>query len=181
LRQGVLYIIEKISKCRCQKWARMNHLDICSTSYDKMKGRESNWQFESRPLKVGNRPNPSVCRWSATHRWKALNKGYNFSLDLIAIGGLQRKLCALTIAKVPTVGISGLPFGSPRTKKPFGCGPCGELQSILYGGRWWFPPNPGCGESCESRVARGCPSTKGTPESDLTNWVVGLMQVQISN
>jgi hypothetical protein len=29
------------------------------------------------------------------------------------------------------------------------------VQSILYGGRWWLPPSPGCGESCESRVARG--------------------------
>jgi hypothetical protein len=26
-----------------------------------------------------------------------------------------------------------------------------------------------------------CPSTKGASESDLTNWVVGLMQVRISN
>ncbi len=39
---GVLYIIEKLSKCRCRKWARMGHLDICSTSYGKKKGRESN-------------------------------------------------------------------------------------------------------------------------------------------
>jgi hypothetical protein len=29
--------------------------------------RESNWQFDSWPLKVGNRPDPSVCRWSARH------------------------------------------------------------------------------------------------------------------
>ncbi len=72
-------------------------------------------------------------------------------------------------------------FGTPswecRDKKPFGCGPRGELQNILYGGRWWLPPSLSRGESCESRVARGCPSTKGAPESDLTNWVVGLMQV----
>jgi hypothetical protein len=40
-------------------------------------------------------------------------------------------------------------------KKPFGCGPHGKLQSILYGGRWWLPLSPGHGESCESRVARG--------------------------
>jgi hypothetical protein len=38
---GVLYIIGKLSKGRCRKWARMSHLDICSTSYDKKKGRES--------------------------------------------------------------------------------------------------------------------------------------------
>jgi hypothetical protein len=37
-------------------------------------------------------------------------------------------------------------------KHPFGCGPNGVAQSILYGGRWWLPPNLGRGES---RVARG--------------------------
>jgi hypothetical protein len=93
--------------------------------------------------------------WSVTHRWKALDEGYNFSLDLIAIGGLHGKLCALKVARVPIVRISRLPLGSPGTKKPFGCGPRGELQSIIYGGRWWLPPNLGCGESGESRVARG--------------------------
>jgi hypothetical protein len=50
-------------------------------------------------------------------------------------------------------------FGTPpwesQDKKPFGCGCHGEAQSILYGGRWWLPPNPDRGEFCESRVARG--------------------------
>jgi hypothetical protein len=36
---GVIYTIGKISKCRCRKWARMSHLDTCSTSYDKKKIR----------------------------------------------------------------------------------------------------------------------------------------------
>jgi hypothetical protein len=44
---GVLYIIGKLLKCKCQKWDRMSHLDICSTSYGKKKTRESNWQFDS--------------------------------------------------------------------------------------------------------------------------------------
>jgi len=43
LHCGVLYIIGKLSKCKCRKWARMGHLDICKTSYGKKKGRESNW------------------------------------------------------------------------------------------------------------------------------------------
>jgi hypothetical protein len=38
---GVLYIIGKLSKCRCPKWARMTHLDICNISYGQKKGRES--------------------------------------------------------------------------------------------------------------------------------------------
>jgi hypothetical protein len=43
LHWGVFYIIGKLSKCRCQKWDRLSHLDISSTSYDQKKGRESNW------------------------------------------------------------------------------------------------------------------------------------------
>jgi hypothetical protein len=50
-------------------------------------------------------------------------------------------------------------FGTPPweswDKKPFKCRCYGEMQRILYGGRWWLPPNPGRGEFCESRVARG--------------------------
>jgi len=50
-------------------------------------------------------------------------------------------------------------FGTPpwesRDEKPFGCRCHRETQRILYGGRWWLPPNLGRGESCESRVARG--------------------------
>ncbi len=54
---------------------------------------------------------------------KSLNKGYNFASDLNAIGGLHKKLCALKAAKVPTLGISGLPLGSPKTKSHLDVGP----------------------------------------------------------
>jgi hypothetical protein len=52
-----LYIIEKLLECKCLKWAHMTHLDTWNISYGQKKGQESNWQFDSRPLKVGNRPN----------------------------------------------------------------------------------------------------------------------------
>jgi hypothetical protein len=50
-----LYIIGKLLKCRCLKWARITHLDIWNTSYGQKRGRESNYQFDSRSLKVRNR------------------------------------------------------------------------------------------------------------------------------
>jgi hypothetical protein len=83
----VLYVIKKISKCKCPKWPHMSHLDICNSSYGQKKGRESNWQFDSRPLKVENRPLPDVAWTSATWRWKALEENYNFGLDLTPIKG----------------------------------------------------------------------------------------------
>jgi hypothetical protein len=70
----------------------MSHLEIYSTSYGKKKGRESNYQFDSRPLRVGNRLDPDACRGTATHCWKALNESYNIALDLVPIGGLSKKL-----------------------------------------------------------------------------------------
>ncbi len=57
---GVLHVIGKVLKRRYRKWPRISHLDICSPSYGQKKGRESNWQFDSRPLKVRNRPLPDL-------------------------------------------------------------------------------------------------------------------------
>jgi hypothetical protein len=62
----VIYVIGKVLKCRCQKWPHMSHSDICSTSYGWKKGWESNWQFDSQPLKAGNLPDPGVFRSNAT-------------------------------------------------------------------------------------------------------------------
>ncbi len=55
-------------------------------------------------------------RWHVTYHWKALYKGYNFALDLISIEGLHVKLWGPKVARVLTLGISGLPNGSPKTK-----------------------------------------------------------------
>jgi hypothetical protein len=94
----------------------MIHLDTWNTSYGQKKGRESNWQFDSLSLKVGNWPDFLSCSWCATYHWKAFNDGYNFAQDLVTIGGLHAKLWAPKVEGVPIVGISGLPFGSPGTK-----------------------------------------------------------------
>jgi hypothetical protein len=129
----VLYIIEKLLKCRCLKWACIAHLDIWNTSYGQKEGRESNWQFDSWPLKVGNWPDSLACGQRATHRWKALDEGYNFALNCIAIEALHKKLCALKVAGVPVDAISGLPLGSPRTKGHLDVAPV-EWRRVHYMG-----------------------------------------------
>jgi len=131
MARGVLYIIKKILKRSCLKWACITYVDIWNTSYGHKKGRESNWQFDSRPLKVGNQLDFLVCRWRATYRWNAIDKGYNFALDLVAIRGLRTKLWGSKVTGISILAISGLPLGSPRTKKSFGCGPRGKAQNIL--------------------------------------------------
>jgi len=61
-----------------------------------------------------------------------------------------------------------------REKVPFGCSLHGELQKILYGGRWWLPPSPGRGESSESKVARGLYQHQKSAEWILTNLLVSF-------
>jgi len=49
-------------------------------------------KLDSRPLKVGNRPFPDVQIESAIRRWKDLDEGYKFGLDLVAIRPGSREL-----------------------------------------------------------------------------------------
>jgi hypothetical protein len=128
---GVLYTIGKLLKLKCLKWARMTHLDIWNTSYGQKKGRESNWQFDSRPLKIRNHPDFLLCRWRATYCWKALEEGHNFFLNVILIEGFHTKLWGPKVMGVPTLAISGLPLGSPRTKSHLDVGFV-ERHIILY-------------------------------------------------
>jgi len=86
-------------------------------------------------LKVRNRPKFLVFKWSVTYRWKALNEGYNFSLDLVPIGGLHAKLWRPKVARVLTLAISGLPspLGSPGTKSHLDVGLV-ERHRVYYKG-----------------------------------------------
>jgi hypothetical protein len=129
----VPYIIGNLLKCKCIKWSCITHLDICNTSYGQKKDWESNWQFDSRPLKVKNRPDFVVCKQHATYHWKVLDEGYNFALDLIVIEGLHKKLCALKVAGVLVVGILGLSLGSPKTKSHLDVAPA-ERHIVYYKG-----------------------------------------------
>jgi hypothetical protein len=136
---GVLYTVGKVLKCRCRKWPRMSHFDISSISYGKKKGRESNWQFDSRPLKVRNRPNPGVYRWSVTHHWKALKKSYKFALDLIPIWGLSRELWAPKVPGVQTGTLSRLLLGNPGNKSHLDAGAAEQRREYYMGEGGGFP------------------------------------------
>jgi hypothetical protein len=127
---GVFGVIGKVLKRRYRKWPHIGHLDICNPSYGQKKGRESNCQFDSRPLKVENRPLPDLRIESAIRRWKDLDEGYKFGFDLVAI---RLRSWELWASKVP--GQFRDNFGTPtwesREKVTFGRGCRGESQSIL--------------------------------------------------
>jgi hypothetical protein len=104
-----------------------------------------------------------MCKCHATYCWKDLDEGYNFSLDLISIGGLQRKLCAPKIAEVLNLGISRLPLGSPGTKCHLDVGLM-ERHKVYYkgeGGR--FPKIRVVMNLMSSNLLVARPSTKKSP------------------
>jgi hypothetical protein len=166
-----LYINGKLLKFRCPKWARIAHLDIWNTSYGQKKAQESNSResanFDSRPLKVGNRPEILGCRQRATYRWKAFDESYNFASDHIAIGALHKKLCALKVLGVPAGGISGLPCGSPAgvpgEKSHLDAGPV-ERHRVYYKGEGGgFPQVRAVVSQVSPRLPVALLSTKGAP------------------
>jgi hypothetical protein len=164
---GVLYINGKLLKRRCLKWALIAHLDIWNTSYDQKKGRESNSRefasFDSRPLKVGNRPEILGCRRRATYRWKALDESYNTAL--------WSEVCSQSYGASKSresrrAGFQDSRAGVPRVpgeKSHLDVGPVESHKVYYKGGRWWLPPSPGRGESCVSVLPVAGPSTKGAP------------------
>jgi hypothetical protein len=102
--------------------SKMGSYDPFGYLIHKLWPKEGPRQFNSRPLKVRNRPNFLTCRWRATYCWKALNEGYNFAIDLTSIKGLNTKLWASKVVGVPILGISGLPFMSLEKKWHLGVG-----------------------------------------------------------
>ncbi len=76
--------------------------------------------------------------------------------------------------ETPTRDSFETPPWESQEKEPFGCSFDRKVQSILYGGRWWLPLNPGCGESSVSKCPWLVPTPKGVPECELTLLWLGL-------
>jgi hypothetical protein len=118
---------------------------LLNLSYGQMKGRESNCQFDSWPLKVKNRPDFLAWMWHVTYYWKSFFEGYNFALNITSIRGWHTKLRAPKFVGVPILGISGFQFGRPGTKWHLGAGPEPGTDNTIRGkvvaspkfGPWW--------------------------------------------
>jgi hypothetical protein len=83
---------------------------------------------------------------------KDLHKGYNFASYFILIEGLHTKLWGPKVAKIPTMGISGLPARNPRTKSHLDVGLM-AMHKVYYKGEvvaspksklWWILRVPIC-------------------------------------
>jgi hypothetical protein len=117
---GVLGVIGKVLKRRYRKCPCIGHSDIYSPSYGQKKGRESNWQFDSRPLKVWNRPLPDVSLKSSTWRGKLSTRTTTLIQD-----SSQSKLVARNYGRSKFRESNrdsfGTPFRESQQNVPFGC------------------------------------------------------------
>jgi len=97
---------------------------------------------------------------------KALDEGYNFASNLISIGGLHTKLWGPKVARVLTLRISRLPFGSPRTKCHLDVGLM-ERHRVYYKGEGGgFPQVRAVVNLVNPNLPVACPSTKSAPTID---------------
>jgi len=117
----VLSVVGKVLKRRYLNCPRIGNSDVCSPSYGQKKGRESNRQFDSRPLKVGNRYVPDIRSERATWRWKDLDEGYNF-------GSKFQESRRDNFGTIP-----GLHFGSPGNLCHLDVAPTGGRRVYYMG------------------------------------------------
>ncbi len=76
--------------------------------------------------------------------------------------------------------VSRLPLGSPGTNSHLDVAPV-EWHIVYYMGEGGgFPRVRAVVSQVSLELPVACPSTKGAPKCDLTNLLVGLMQVQVS-
>ncbi len=76
--------------------------------------------------------------------------------------------------------ISGLLFGSPGTKNHSDVGAVRRCIEYYMGEGGGFPRVWAVVSLVSPELPVACPSTKGVFKSDLTNLLVGLMQVRVS-
>ncbi len=121
-----------------------------SSSHSLKIGLRHSW-----PLIVRNRLDFLGCRWCVIYRWKRFRWGLQLCFRHHLDRRFAHKIMGPQTCESLNFGNFETPIWESRNKMPFGCGPCVKAHSILEGGRWWFPPSPGRGESCESEFARG--------------------------
>jgi hypothetical protein len=87
------------------------------------------------------------------------------------------------LPKVPVVQtgiVSGLLFESPRKKCHSDVASAESCKEYYMGEGGGFPRVRAVVSQVSLVLPMTCPSTKGAPEYELTNLLVGLMQVRVS-
>jgi hypothetical protein len=83
--------------------------------------------------------------------------------------------------RVQTVAVSGLLLGSPETKNHSDVGATGRHKEYYMEEGGGLPRVRAVVSLVSPELPMACPSTKGAPKIVLTNLLVGLVQVRVSN
>jgi hypothetical protein len=121
-----------------------------------------------------NRPDLFMCKWCVTCYWKALDKGYNFALDLISIEGFHIKLRPPKLREFQFREFRDSNLGILGQKWRLGARLVARHREYYKGGRWWLPPSLGRGEFYESVFARGLSMHQKCSIYALINLLFGL-------
>jgi hypothetical protein len=115
-------------------------------SFGQKKGLESNWQFDSRPQKVGNRPNFLAFKQRATYVGKFSTRATTL-LQTSSQSEVYTKSYGLPKSRESQRWEfrDSLPFGSPETKSHLDVAPVDKCRVYYKGegggftkcGRWW--------------------------------------------
>ncbi len=79
------------------------------------------------------------------------------------------------------MAVLGLFLGNPGTKNHSDVGAMGRHKEYYMGEGGGFPRIRIVVSLVSLELPVACPNTKGAPEISLTNLLVGLMQVRVSN
>jgi hypothetical protein len=128
---GVPYIIGKLLKRRCLKWVRITHLDIWNTSYDQKKSRESKLSIWFPTIKSQELTWFLCVQVVCDISLKISRRGIQLCFRPHLHWRPTCKVMAPQSCRSPNLGNFGTPTWESRDKKPFGCEPYGQPQSIL--------------------------------------------------
>jgi hypothetical protein len=136
--------------------------------------------LDSRKLRVQLQGSKHLALKFSLYCWKGLEESYKFASDLISIGGLNKELWTSKFPGVQIGTLSGLLLGSPGKKCHLGVG-AAELHKEYYMGEGGgFPRIWAVVSHVNPGWLMACPSTENAPESELTNLLVGLIQVWVT-
>ncbi len=85
------------------------------------------------------------------------------------------------MARVQTGAVSGLFFGSPGIKNHSNVSVVKRCRKYYKGEGGGFPQVWAVVSLVSPESPMACPSTKGAAESELTNLLVGWMQIRVNN
>jgi hypothetical protein len=85
------------------------------------------------------------------------------------------------VARVQIGIVSGLLLGSPGIKSHLDVGAAERCREYYMGEGGGFPRVRAVVSLVSPESPMACPSTKGALESELTNLLVGWMQIKVSN